>query len=748
MSTIPSIAYLPSDVPAVSLPLGRFLPVYPQGVVQQWLKNNVPKGNWLVDPLGAHPLLALDATQAGYSVFVGRSNPILRFMLELLAEAPEASDYRSALTAVLATPFGESTLEAHLRSLYETRCNHCNQIVQAKGFIWEKGKNEPHLKVYSCSACNDEGERLLIDSDLDKLRWVQDRGRIHAQRARQRIAIGLSEEFKGFQEGLDCYPIRAIYILITLINKLEGLGLPSLQENIWKALLLTLCDYGNTLWPWPLKPYRPNSLTIPPIYFEHNILLKLEEEVQTWLLSGRNTIVTRYPQIPGNTGGICLYQRQQVNTEFKQSTGAAQGLITIISRPNQAFQTLSAIWTGWLWGHQAVQRMRPALERQRYDWHWLAGSIQAAFKPIKNILAEHAPIFEICPESTPANLFAILAATKDSKLNLKGLAYQPEQQQFQVQWINEPSPVLPTINSLEPIYREIIQESLREYGEPLDFDDIFYRCLILRAGFTDLPEGLSALHIDSLKPDSDLIRQLLQDAFLVKTYKHPTQTQTNLWFPAQIRNLEVPLSERVEEASLNILKEEKIIHLADLEQRIYQLFQGMITPPQSLITASLESYSEPTIEPAGAFRLRKEDESTSRARDFKELSRVLKTIANNLQITTQGDNPIYWVNKKGIRIFAYYLQTNSIINSSVFNDAQLSPSQCVFVIPGSRSNLIHYKLRRNPFLVEQFNQGWHFLKFRYLRKLSHQKSINLQSWVEYLHGDPPVWEPPKQLSIL
>jgi hypothetical protein len=70
-----------------ALPLARFLPPVPTGMASAWLKENVPRGSWLLDPLGSSPSLALEAARAGYRVLVACNNPILSFMIETLAAA-------------------------------------------------------------------------------------------------------------------------------------------------------------------------------------------------------------------------------------------------------------------------------------------------------------------------------------------------------------------------------------------------------------------------------------------------------------------------------------------------------------------------------------------------------------------------------------------------------------------------------------------------------------------------------------
>ena len=101
--TTSNLIYLPPD----GLPRGvlaQFLPRLPAGAAARWLKQTLPErsGQWVVDPFGASPHLALEAARAGYRVLVISNNPITRFMLELLASPPsEAASYASPTTNTL-----------------------------------------------------------------------------------------------------------------------------------------------------------------------------------------------------------------------------------------------------------------------------------------------------------------------------------------------------------------------------------------------------------------------------------------------------------------------------------------------------------------------------------------------------------------------------------------------------------------------------------------------------------------------
>ena len=122
--------FLPGSGAPGPVPLGRYLPILPPGVFSRWLEENVPAGSWLLDPIGGHPGLALEAAQAGYRILVASNNPILTFLLEVLASGPKKEDFEAALAALAASRRGEERLERYLESVYLTPCAGCGGITR------------------------------------------------------------------------------------------------------------------------------------------------------------------------------------------------------------------------------------------------------------------------------------------------------------------------------------------------------------------------------------------------------------------------------------------------------------------------------------------------------------------------------------------------------------------------------------------------------------------------------------------
>ncbi len=74
-----NIPYISGDSAPPELPLGRFLPPIPRGMVTRWAKNNLSFGDFVLDPFGFNPLIPIELVQAGFPVLVTANNPIHAF---------------------------------------------------------------------------------------------------------------------------------------------------------------------------------------------------------------------------------------------------------------------------------------------------------------------------------------------------------------------------------------------------------------------------------------------------------------------------------------------------------------------------------------------------------------------------------------------------------------------------------------------------------------------------------------------
>jgi len=739
--------YLPGTVTEIDLPLARYLPPVSPGMVSARLKQLVKPGEWVLDPFGSTPILPLEAAEAGYKVLVASNNPVLSFILEILAGAPSLSSLQSALSELADLRRGAERLEIHLQSLYQTECAACGQTIQAQAFLWKKGETQPYARLYHCPQCGDEGERPVTERDLERLS-IPGNPSLHRARAFERVNLGLESVQESIEEALNTYLSRPLYFLNTLINRIEGLPVNSLHRKLLSGMALVICDEANSLWNYPSARQRPRQLATPPQFRENNLWLALEKSMQNWTFQKRPVAFTCWPQLPPDgEGGICLYPgRLKALLPLPNNLSLAAG-IGVFPRPNQAFWTLSAIWSGWLWGKEAVLPLKGSLERQRYDWNWHAVALHNTFSTLRKITPGPFPLIGFLPELAPGFLAAAVVAGSAAGYDLSGLALREEAEFAQAVWrAGENNSSLKL--ALTEICQEAIVKNLSERNEPTSYINLFASCLETLSTQEALSTNLSQLPLESLTHIQPAINQAFTESGFLKRYE---STSTNLeigrWWLATAPENILPLADRVEIEVVHYLQKHPGCSLVEVDEAMCSLFPGLLTPPVDLIEACLASYAEVSPAGSGCWHLRAGESAAARKADLLSTRQLIEGLASRFGYACTGENPLVWNNPGAGDVFQFYPLASSIISRYVLNDEPVIPPRRILVLPGSRSNLLAYKLKRDPRLAEAVASGWRFLKFRHLRQLARRADLSPAMLEEVFDEDPPILENPVQMTI-
>lgn len=743
--SVNNFSYNPGRIEGNALPLQNFLPTLPKGTFPTWVENMGLSSHLLVDPISANPLLSVELAAAGFRVLSARSNPIIWLMTEVIASAPTEEYFSTVLNKLLNTRQGDTTLSDHLRGLYETPCENCGKMIQPEGFVWEKDKNWPISKVYQCKYCADEGEKEISGFDRDNLDRLGSLG-IHRSRAFQKVVFGGNYEQASLNAALDCYLPRALYVCMLLVNRLDRLSLEKQQSKIIRATLLSIFNDAHSLKHWPARDYRFLQLSIPQKFFEKNLFLSLQQVSRQWKHIESPVKISYWPNLPKEKGGICFFQRELTDKTQLIQKNIETSITTIFPRPGQAFWTLSALWSGWLWGKKAVSPMRSALSRRRYDWLWFTKAVHIAINRVSSSLHTNTICLGLFPEYTPNLAFGLFTGMRTAGYQLEGSAYRISDTALQCQWLRHPAPQ--NIPQSEIILRETVSQFLETRGEPAEYHQIIMNSIIEYARKNGIPAMLSEITETDFTQLQNLIKQLLSDFNFLKPYPSDLPGGSRWWLINE-KNSEPPISETIEIEIRKILLCKKEIHISDLDQEICSKFNGAQTPEPDLISTILQTYADPKPENTDIYELRPHESEESREKDLSEISELLKKIGRSLNFLVSGDKSIYWndpVTNEPLYIF--FPTISAEISQFVFNQKNEEDIHQAIVFPGSRSALFHFRLLHDPHLASATEQGWHFLKFRFIRGLEERENIDLRSWEELLDIDPPLSTPPNQLPII
>jgi len=740
---INDLSYLPAFSGFYDPPLGRFLPALPRGVISQWLEENTKPGELVMDPLGANPYSAIEAAQTSRRVLFARNNPILWLMLEAIASAPSDIHLRGLVNKLLLSRHLGETLDQHLQSVYETACNLCGKKIQPLGYVWEKDGEIPIAKVYTCPHCGDSGEKPISAPDIQNLERLG-KISIHRTRAFQRVMQGGDYEKESIETALDCYLPRAIYVCMLLVNRLEVLVLEKPDRLLLQAILVSVFDQATSLWHWPKKDHRHLQLSLPSRLIEKNLWINLDTAPGIWKHDGDAVPVSYWPKLPPPKGGICLYQRRLADQKSLLDAEKPAALISIFPRPNQAFWTLSALWSGWLWGRKGVKSMRSALSRRRYDWDWFAQAIRASFQSFATELIQGTRIFGLFPQSTPNFYLGLQTGMHIAGFIATGAASRLADDLVQCQWrLNSQSSFSGELN-----LRNMIEDFLNKRGEPANYLEIITHCLTELSISGKLPDSMTVLSDSLFSEIQNEIAAILRDGQFLQSFisSKPGGSQ---WWLCDPRSAQAPISEQVELSIRNILTKKEPVYERELEKQICSQYRGSLTPPAELIKLCLESYADPALKAVHHYLLHPDEELIKRSLDLIEMRSLISQCAQKLKVSEEADGgSIAWKTQENLITYRFFIIDSCSISKIIQETPSDEGVNNILLFPGSRSRLLAYRLNHDPRLEAASEQNWTFVKFRTLRRLSQQENLTLDLWKEILISDPPLWDPPIQFQLL
>jgi hypothetical protein len=594
------------------------------------------------------------------------------------------------------------------------------------------------------------------------------------------------------EEALEVYLPRSVYALFTLINKLDALSLTPSRRRALEALLLRLCDQANTLWPVPTARERPRQLTIPPRFRENNLWLALESGIKVWTGQSAHIPLTIWPQLPPSSGGICLFEGRlrDLCDQLRERQAAQlpiQAVLTALPRPNQAFWTLSALWAGWLWGREAVGPFKSVLRRRRYDWNWHTAGLYHAFTNLAELLPAEIPLLGLIGEVEPGFLTAALLGADLAGFELVGLALRSGSEGAQIHWKSAsltPSNPLQRAE-VDQILRQTAASSAEDFlkasGQPASYLPMhsaallgIVRSRVMRSRWlqpaspaTGPPAGESiqpAPEEESSSPPEQFTRVMngIRDAVSFRggflRYGATDSPETGHWWLRSTEGSSPPQADRVERFLVNFLVRQDTCSFSELSHALLEKFPSLLTPPSELFQVCLDSYATPHPSDPDHWSLRPQESPASRRQDLADVQAQLHLLAERLEYRLEGQMPLRWLDAHGETRCWIYPIASAVIGEIILGLTQPLPSppeRSLIVLPGSRANLVAYKLRHNPHLrslcaagesgaaESSERTGWRFVKFRQVRSLLENPLLRRDNFDDLLALDPLTYTAPQ-----
>ncbi len=743
-----SLPYFAGESIPVEAPLHRFLPPVPTGALAYGLSTLIPPHTWVIDPFGASPHLAVELAQAGYQALIICNNPILQFYLELICSAPKRQDFIAALADFAKEKQETMRVETYLQSLYETKCPHCGNMVQAQAFTWRKEPLQMRSKILSCPNCGSQGEFTVDAEDVERYNSTS-LDALHRARALQRVNIN-PDVLKAAEDVSQVYTARALNFLFTFINRIERMDTSPFHKKLLNAILFFLLDEGNSMWSWPLSKTRPKILSTPGQYREPNLWLLIDKAIEQWSAWEKPVAFSVWPDVPQGDQGVCLYKGRisgfKADSADRPLTFSAA--CTVFPRPNQAFWSLTAVWSGWLWGKNAVLPMKSALERRRFDWSWYASAVHQTLTGLHGLLSSGTPLLGAVSEAEPAFLASTLYAAENAGFSAQSSAMRSDEEVVQVLWKNEPTSHAKPPLTTHTVCVDAIRRYLMERGEPADELEVTAACLsdLTRRHLLSTSEESLPYHV--IKDIQQEVAGLLSEngPFTSLQIQHGAQENRLYWLKNEDQPRSVTLSDRVECAFREQFWDVSSLDPVEVDRALCARFPGNLTPSSTLVKQITAAYTEHRKESSGPLHWLPEFERESLTDEKQRTVDNLHTLGMRLNYAIHADPDVIWQDDDlGDPQFTFSVIDHAAVSAIAFQAAGTGTR--VIVLPDLLLGLLMYKLNSNPILSAAMNDHIKILTYQNITDLCNRELLQRSDFFSALEGSQSGPQQPSQISF-
>jgi hypothetical protein len=377
----------------------------------------------------------------------------------------------------------------------------------------------------------------------------------------------------------------------------------------------------------------------------------------------------------------------------------------------------------------------------------MAGSLRT----LGSLLLDEGRLVLILSQQRRTVVEALLLAASQAKLGLASLVQRGTDYRLEF------TPAFPQLGKpsegdLDVQIRRVSVEAashvIRSRGEPVAWLTL-HASIQRRLAETGLLSRASEPDALEEAPPLDRVAEqvevALTDPAFLRIASH--ESKQDLWWLAGPSGVAVPLSDRVEEASYELLQEALAFTEVDFADRLCRRFPADLTPDADLVGACLRAYGqEPT---PGYWQLRREDLPQTRERERKAIVEHLLTLGRRLGYQVRGWAPFDVAWFEGHQVQAVFVvRWRAAVREALALGDRVEDAQPYLVIPGGRAELVSYKLAHNPLWQQAVDEGgWWFIKYRHVRQLVDQAEIDQYALRTIVGLDPIVERERAQLPL-
>jgi len=783
-------------------------------VVGEYVETYCPPGGIVMDPFSGSGVTALEALRVGRRVIAVDLNPVANEILRMTITPVDLPSLEEAFHRV------ESEVKEKINSLYAVECHRCGERLPAECSVWTReGKKGLTLKEirYKCPACGYVVEKGGKPTTKE-LKWIRNVWEEFSSKRlwypKNRLYYSDGSPFKEKQkyESLDdLFTPRNLYALAILMRSIEKEPDQTLRDflKIGFTSMVHLCStMGAVSDPLPTSHHTSFSSTgwtqhsywFAKEFMEQNVWSKFESSIigHQGLLKAKAEsnkvykkirMTSRIDQVLDGKADVCIITGSCLDVLDRMSSRSVDYVFT--DPPYDAsiqYGELSYLWAAWLkkdrdYVDQLSSNEIVRNERQKKDFDVYHSLLRRSFEGMYKVLklnryltlTFHNPTFKVRNATIRAGTFAGFEFEK--------IYHQPTAQKSGKSLLQPFGSAMgdfylrfhkPASTSARKELQEEIDEKrferiviattielLAERAEPTPYTMVINHIdpvLAKHGFFSSLSTGLDVKAV--------LRKHLGQEFRLVK--ERIGGVKGEVWWlndPSAVSRLrEIPLSERVEQTVLRLLRAKGRITFTDAWKAISFEFPNSLTSDATSIKEALEQYARQV---SGGYWLLK-PQVNERVTQHSTLIALLAELGNRLGYSVwvgkkeQSDSDgmrslgsfvtadlsdvsdigdletvemidVVWVKKRKV-VSAFEVESTTTMTSALVRGSNLLPETPKYlVIPEEREEQFTRKMK-SPMFAERFaTDRWQVLFFDTLR-LNQKRLMSQAIEIEDLAG--------------
>lgn len=776
----------------------------PHNVVAEYIKHYSNEGEIVLDPFSGSGVTAIESLKCDRKAIAIDLDPIATFITRMSILSINLEDFKNQFRKL------EETVKNSIDPLYETTCTKCGKSVIAEAFIWKD--NMPISIRYTCDCTKGSLWKDVSEQDLVKLKEIEERSvpfwypdnelvwntRVNVHKGdkvsdlftkRNLIALSIiyheieiieNDLLKDFLKFTFSSALPQASKLVFVIRK-RGRSKGDVEESTPEVGSWATRGYWVPLEFFEINAWNCFENRFVKIYrgkMESNELIQNVKEAKNFdeLKDDKNLLIKTYNALEL----ISIVPDESIDYVF---TDPPYG-------DSVPYLELDYMWSSWMkfdvnFDDEIIISDSPIRREKNFDMY--QKMLRNAFRQIYRVLKK-GRYLTVTFHNTDIKIYnSIISSVILAGFDLEKIVYQPPAREspkgllapygsavgdyyIRFRKIERETLALEAYSEIdkeryEKIIVETVKKIIGENGESTSYSmivnsyPIIYDELKKNGYLFSAPEGIEEI----------LKRNLDKEFVLVDVKGENGKTIGQKWWLKGVLYLDrVPLSERIEAMTMDVLNREIKVTFDDVIKQVYLKFTNTLTPDSQSVKEALEEFAEKTND--GRWRLKLKVKQ--RESEHKTMVEILATIGEMAGLKVYADLPewrreielpyqksnldrireidVIWFDKDSIT-HEFEVENTTGITEAIVRGSNIPDKNTkrYIVIPEERQNFLYRKIAE-PMLNERVNEyGWQFIFYdslnTFYEKNKKTKEIVLSEFEEI--AGSPTREDKKQQSL-